>query len=179
MTDKRLLYRVILKVMGTIGIIALLSVFLSSAFYSNIETTDAVIDVNDTRVDVSRLFAGDVIIVRWNNRRVGVLKRTDATQLALVKQMSNAPKPSLDAVNLHAWRSFDPRFFVYYDVGDSGHCPLFVDNEGGEAAFKDTCSGNWFDAQGRFKSDNTAGLKIPPYYYSDMDELVIGRWFAK
>ena len=178
MTDKRLLYRVILKVLASIGIIALLLVFFNATFYTNIETTEAVINVDDTTVEVNHLFAGGNTVVRWNNQRVGILKRTDANQLALIKQASVAPE-SKDNINSHPWRSLDPRFFVYLDVGDSGHCPLYFQNEAGEASFKDTCSSNWFDSQGRFKSDGTAGLEIPPHYYSDTDQLVIGRWFAK
>lgn len=178
MSDKRLLYRVILKVLVTIGIIALLLVFFNAAFYSNIETTEAVIDVDDTEVDLSGLLSGNNTIVRWNNRRVGILKRHGANQLALVKQASVAPKATLADVDSHPWRSLDPRFFVYFDVGDSGHCPLFFQNKEGEVSFKDTCSANWFDSQGRFKSDRTAGLEIPPHYFTG-DQLVIGRWLAE
>ena len=179
MTDKRLLYRVSLKVLGMIGIIALLLVFFNATFYTNIETEEAVINVDDTEVDVSGLFSGGNTVVRWNNQRVGILKRTDVNQLALIAQSSEAPKSSLASVNRHPWRSIDPRFFVYFDVGDSGHCPLYFQNKAAEVSFKDTCSSNWFDSQGRFKSDGTAGLKIPPHYYSENDQLVIGRWLTK
>ena len=179
MTDKRLLYRVILKVLAGIGIIALLLVFFNATFYSNIETTEAVIDVDDATLDLSSLFAGNTTVIRWNNQRVGVLKRSDTNQLALIKQASSAPEANAKAVDGHLWRSLDPRYFVYLDVGDSGHCPLFFQNNDGEVSFKDTCSSNWFDSQGRFKSDGTAGLKIPPYHYSDTDQLVIGRWLAE
>lgn len=176
MTDKRLLYRVILKVMGMLGIMALLLVFFNATFYSNIETTEVVINADDTKVDVSHLFSGSDKIVRWNNQRIGILKRTDINQLALIKQMATKPKATLSAVNLHAWRSLDPRFFVYFDVGDSGHCPLFFENKAQQVSFKDTCSSNWFDSQGRFKSDGKVGLKIPPHHYTNTDQLVIGSW---
>ena len=179
MTDKRLLYRVSLKVLGMIGIIALLLVFFNATFYTNIETEEAVINVDDTEVDVSGLFSGGNTVVRWNNQRVGILKRTDVNQLALIAQSSEAPKSSLASVSRHPWRSIDPRFFVYFDVGDSGHCPLYFQNKATEVSFKDTCSSNWFDSQGRFKSDGTAGLKIPPHYYSENGQLVIGRWLTK
>ena len=179
MTDKRLLYRVILKVLGMIGIIALLLVFFNATFYTNIEIEDAVIDADDTEVDVGNLFSGNNTVVRWNNQRIGILKRSDTKQLALVGQSSVDPEPSLASINNHPWRSIDPRFFVYFDVGDSGHCPLFIQNRASEVSFKDTCSSNWFDSQGRFKSDGTAGLEIPPHYYSAKDQLVIGRWLAK
>lgn len=179
MTDKRLLYRVILKVMTMIGIIALLLVFFNAAFFTNIETEAVVIDVDDTSVDVSRLSSGSNKVVRWNNKRVGILKRTDANQLALIAESSKAPDESLASISEHPWRSIDPRFFVYFDVGDSGHCPLFFQIQAQLVSFKDTCSGNWFDSQGRFKSDGTAGLKIPPHYYSAEGQLVIGRWLTK
>ena len=179
MADKRLLYRVILKVLGMIGIMALLLVFLNSVFYTNIETEEIVINADDTLVDVSGLLNSSNTIVRWNNKRVGILKRNDANQLALIAQSSKAPESNLASINVHPWRSIDPRFFVYFDVGDSGHCPLFFLNTVDEVAFKDTCSGNWFDSEGRLKSDGTAGLKIPPHHYSEQGQLVIGRWPAK
>ena len=179
MTDKRLLYRVILKVLGSIGIIALLLVFFNATFFTNIETEEAVIDADDTTVNVSSFFSGSNTIVRWNNKRIGILKRTDANQLALIAESSKAPDGNIDAINEHPWRSIDPRFFVYFDVGDSGHCPLYFQNQVEKVLFKDTCTGNWFDSQGRFKSDGTAGLKMPPHYYSEEGQLVIGRWLTK
>ena len=179
MTDKRLLYRVILKVLGSIGIIALLLVFFNAAFFTNIETEEAVINADDTTVNVSSLFSGSNTIVRWNNKRIGILKRTDANQLALIAESSKAPDGNIDAINEHPWRSIDPRFFVYFDVGDSGHCPLFFQNQAEEVLFKDTCTSNWFDSQGRDKSDGTSGLKMPPHYYSEEGQLVIGRWLTK
>jgi hypothetical protein len=179
MTDKRLLYRVILKVLGAIGIIALLLVFFNATFYTNIETEEVVIDVDDTKVDVSSFVSGSNTVVRWNNQRVGILKRSDANQLALISQSSEAPESNVISINEHPWRSIDPRIFVYFDVGDSGHCPLFFQNDAKEILFKDTCSSNWFDSQGRFKSDGTAGLKIPPHHYSKEGQLVIGRWLTE
>lgn len=179
MTDKRLLYLVILKVLAAIGIMALLLVFFNATFYSNIETTEAVINADDTEVDVSRLSAGNTMVVRWNNQRVGILKRTAASQLLLVKQSAEKPKANIESIGSHSWRSLDPRFFVYFDVGDSGHCPLFFQNKAGEASFKDTCSSNWFDEMGRFKSDGTAGIKIPPHHYTGDNQVLIGRWLAE
>lgn len=179
MSDKRLLYRVILKVLSAIGIIALLLVFLNATFYSNIETQEAIIDAEDIRVDISDMIDGSNKVVRWNNQRVGVIKHFKTQQLALVKASAIAPKATLAEIGIHPWRSLDPRFFIYFDVGDSGHCPLFLQKNSSEMSFKDTCSGNWFDAQGRFKSDGEAGLKIPPYHITDEGQLVIGRWLAE
>jgi len=176
MTDKRLLYRVILKVLGMIGIMALLLVFLNATFYSNIETQEVELDTDDVSVDLSNLFSGANTIVRWNNQRIGILKRSDPSQLALVKQTSKKPQATPNEINAHPWRSLDPRYFVYVDVGDSGHCPLFIENKEAVVSFKDTCTANWFDSQGRFKSDGTAGLKIPPHHFSDDNQLLIGRW---
>lgn len=179
MSDKRLLYRVMLKVLAMIGIIALLLVFFNATFYSNIETQEAVLDAEDITVDISDLFSGSNTIVRWNNQRVGILKRSDLNQLALVKQSAKGPEAMLDEINNHAWRSLDPRYFVYFDTGDSGHCPLFMQNKDGKISFKDTCSANWFDSQGRYISDGKLGLKIPPHHFSDDNQLLIGRWLAE
>ena len=162
-----------------IGIMALLLVFFNATFYSNIETHEAKLDTDDVSVDLSNLFSGAITVVRWNNQRIGILKRTDSNQLALVKKMPTKPEATLESINIHPWRSLDPRYFVYFDVGDSGHCPLFMDNKEGVVSFKDTCSANWFDSQGRFKSDGSAGLKIPPHHFSNDDQLLIGRWLAE
>ena len=179
MSDKRLLYRVILKVLAMVGIIALLLVFFNATFYSNIETEEAVVDTDDVSVDLSQLFSEANTIVRWNNKRIGLLKRSDTEQLALIRQASKGPQAVLEEMNEHPWRSLDPRYFVYFDTGDSGHCPLYVQNNDGEVSFKDTCTANWFDSQGRFISDRKPGLKIPPHHFSADDQLVIGRWLAE
>ena len=179
MTDKRLLYKVILKLLGLVGIIALLLVFLNATFFTNIETEEVVVNADDVTVDLSALAASSHTVNRWNNQRVGIFKRSDATQLELVAAKSTGPSADLESVSNHLWRSVDPRFFVYFDVGDSGHCPLFFQIKQPKQPFKDTCSGNWFDSQGRFVSDGKAGLKIPPHYYNENDQLVIGRWLAE
>jgi len=179
MSDKRLLYRVILKILGMIGIVALFLVFFNASFYSNIQTHEAKLNADDVAVDLGDLAFGSNAVVRWNNQRVGILKRTRSNLLDLVNKMSKKPDAKLNEINAHPWRSLDPQYFIYYDIGDSGYCPLFVENKEGVVSFKDTCSSNWFDSQGRFKSDGTVGLQIPPHHFSDDNQLLIGRWLVE
>lgn len=172
MTDKRLLYRVIMKLMAVVGIIALLWVFLNAAFDSGPETGEvAVVSEEVVSLKLARVSSTEPTNVMWNNRRVGVVKRDGAAQMGLIKVTNMHPTPNTSSVYQHPWRSVDVSYFVYFDQGDSGHCPLFFDGQG----FKDTCTGVRFDLTGRQIGGNKL-LDIPPHYYAQAGQLIIGRW---
>lgn len=175
MTDKRLLYRVILKLMAAAGIIALLFVFLNATFNSrdDIEDVSPVISSELIYLKLASVEEGKVTTVIWENKRVGVIKRSDQTQLGLIQQTSKAPEATKIDLESHPWRSLNTAYFVYYDKGDSGYCPLFFERD----SFKDTCSGIRYDLTGR-QNGGTKTLAVPPYHFSKAGELAIGRWAA-
>ena len=174
MTDKRLLYRVIMKLMAVVGIIALLLVFLNATFNSGLETEEEVV-VSDEVISMklALVTSTEPTNVVWNNLRIGVVKRDGMSQMGLIQATSKAPQANAESVDQHPWRSTDVSYFVYIDRGDSGHCPLFFDDK----TFKDACSGNRFDLTGR-QIGGSRTLSIPPYYYAQAGQLVIGRWKA-
>ena len=175
MTDKRLLYRVILKIMAAAGIIALLLVFLNATFNSrdDIEEVSPVISSDVIYLTLAGVEEGKVTTVIWENKRVGVIKRSSHTQLGLNQKTSKAPEAAAVDLETHPWRSLDATYFVYYDKGDSGYCPLFFEREN----FKDTCSGIRYDLTGR-QDGGTKTLGVPPYHFSKAGELAVGRWTA-
>lgn len=172
MTDKRLLYRVIMKLMAVVGIIALLLVFLNATFNSGLDTEEVeVVSDEVISLKLAMVTSTEPTNVVWNNQRVAVIKRDGATQMGLIQATGQSPKANTQSVEQHPWRSVDVSYFVYMDKGDSGHCPLFFDGK----TFKDTCSGNRFDLTGR-QVGGSRTLSIPPHYYAQAGQLVIGRW---
>lgn len=172
MTDKRLLYRVIIKLMAMLGIITLLGVFLNATFNSGRDTVEApVITAEPVSLKLAMVTSTEPTNVVWNNQRVGVIKRNGGGQLGLIQATGQSPNVTPESVDEHPWRSVDASYFVYFDTGDSGHCPLFFAGD----SFKDTCSGNRFDLTGR-QLGGTRKLAIPPHYYAQAGQLVIGRW---
>ena len=175
MTDKRLLYRVIIKLMALVGIISLLLVFLNATFNTrdDVEEVVPVISSEVVYLKLANVEEGEVTTVLWENKRVGVIKRSGASQLGLIQKTSQSPAATQLDLESHAWRSLDVSYFVYFDKGDSGYCPLFFERD----TFKDTCSGIRYDITGR-QIGGSKTLEIPPYYFAQAGELVIGRWKA-
>ncbi|PID46922.1 MAG: hypothetical protein CSB47_01705 [Proteobacteria bacterium] len=172
MTDKRLLYRVIMKLMAVVGIIALLGVFLNAAFNSGVDTEEVTVVPNEVVTLKLAMVSSTVPThVVWNGQRVGVIKRDGESQLGLIQSTGKSPEINQASVESHPWRSVDASYFVYIDRGDSGHCPLFFNGK----VLKDTCSGNRFDLTGR-RVGGTQMLAVPPHYFAQAGQLVIGRW---
>jgi len=175
MTDKRLLYRVILKLLAAAGIIALLSVFLNAAFNSGPEGENTQVVRNEViTLKLAQVTAREATHVMWNGQRVGVIKREGASQMQLLSATSQKAMTNEAALDQHPWRSLDVSYFVYLDKGDSGHCPLFFNG----SVFKDTCTGTRFDLAGR-QMGGAQLLAIPPHYYAQAGQLVVGRWAAE
>lgn len=183
MTDKRLLYRVILKVLTAIGIIALLFVFLNATFNSRDAVFAPPPPPETVELMLEDTLYGSIVPIGWDNQRVRVLKRDPSQQANLLKLTEQAPVLSNDnafgnqaaVLDAHPWRSLDVSYFVYFDQGDSARCPLYYNGQG----YKDTCTSNRFDQTGRSLSDGIAPILIPPHYFKAKDQLVIGRWAPK
>jgi hypothetical protein len=161
--------------MAAAGIIALLLVFLNATFNTrdDIEEVVPVISSDVIYLKLAGVEEGQVTTVIWENKRVGVIKRSDQIQLGLIQQSSKAPEATNIDLESHLWRSLDVTYFVYFDKGDSGYCPLFFERDN----FKDTCSGIRYDLTGR-QIGGTKTLDVPPYHFSKAGELAIGRWSA-
>lgn len=173
MTDKRLLYRVIIKLMAVAGIIALVLVFLNATFNSrdDIDEVAPVVSSEVVYMKLANVEEGKVATVTWENKRVGIIKRSGLAQLDLIKKTSKAPAATSLDLDVHPWRSLDASYFVYFDKGDSGYCPLFFERD----ILKDTCSGLRYDLTGR-QIGGVKTLAIPPHYFAQAGELVVGRW---
>ena len=172
--DKRLIYRVALKILFSVALIILLIVFVKSLFTVPESQTDRVASepMPVVTLDLQGILKGDVRKIRWQGKDVAILKRADDYAFRPTKYIPKIPHPSL---NGNA-RSLTKAYFVYYNYGDSGHCPLFKETN----TLKDTCTGIKFDMAGKEIGKGLQGhrLEIPPHYFDDKlgGKLIIGRW---
>jgi len=167
MKNPRLVFRVIIKMLTVLGLAVLLWVFVSSLLVH--QEKEQVVEHELLTVDLKDMRDGDVRKTRWEGKVVGVLKRKGHHVLGHTKYVAKIPHQSLNS----SLRSITKEYFVYYNHGDSGNCPLFKESDG----FKDTCTGTRFDTSGREKGKGLQGsrLEIPPHYFQD-DQLFIGAW---
>jgi len=168
--DKRLIYRVVLKILLSVALLVLLVVFVKSLFIGANETQKSQ-EVTSVLVslDLEGMRKGEIRKIRLDGKEVAVLKRKGNPKFRPTKYLPKIPHPSLNG-----WlRSITQDYFVYYNYGDSGNCPLFNEGDG----FKDTCTSMRFDTSGREKDKGLQGyrLEIPPHYFQD-DKLFIGAW---
>jgi len=176
MYKKRTFLRVVIKLLIFVPVVILSFVFLKSLFpsiedksYSSDKKT-----IKTVQMQLSGMQSGDIRKVRWKGREVGILKREEMS-FGYTKYIAKLPHKSLHSGS----RSRVFAYFVYYNQGDSGNCPLFYDAKG----FKDICSGKRFHSNGREVNNqqNGALIEIPPHYFNSTDngniiELVVGKW---
>lgn len=93
-------------------------------------------------LDVTDMRVNEIRKTRWNGKEVAVLLRAEQD------------------------------YFVYFNTGDSGNCPLFKEPDG----FKDTCTSTRFDFHGKQKGSKAQGftLNSPPHYFKEY-LLLIGE----
>jgi len=168
--DKRLIYRVVLKFLFFVAFAILAVVLVRSLFTASDKIESAQkIEVPIVTLDLSGMAKGDVRKIRWQGKEIGVLKRKGHHVLRHTKYVAKIPHQSLNS----ALRSLTKEYFIYYNRGDSGNCPLFKETDG----FKDICTSTRFDTTGREKEKGLQGqrLKIPPHRIEG-DKLLIGAW---
>ena len=170
MQDRRLLLRTILKVLVFLAVCLLLLVFVNSLFTDNKTRLNTAGAVQKAQLDVGNLQPGQIKKTRWNGKEVAVLRRISLEKIpplhTIIKEDSHK--------SLDAWtRSARPEYFVYFNVGDSGNCPLFYS----QGIFKDICTSNKFDENGRgIRADQGRYvIQIPPHHYIG-DMLKFGSW---
>ena len=166
MRDRRLYYRVVLKSMLFIGVLVLLFVFLNSLFVAS--KTEVVKEKALVSLDISDMQRGEIRKTRLDHKEVAVLYRKQV----IGSEINNLHKTSPGIYSSES-RSRKVDYFVYYNHGDSGNCPLFYSDE----IFKDVCSGKLFDDSGREKNNKQHGYKIaiPPHYFIE-NQIYFGSW---
>jgi hypothetical protein len=171
MQDRRLLLRTILKILIFSAVLILLLVFLNSLFLREKIGLNINNDVvlQKVQLDVSELQPGQIKKTRWKGKEVAVLYRKNLQSEIKQSALEEELHPSLYAIS----RSQLPEYFVYFNVGDSGNCPLFYS----QGIFKDICTANEFDESGRgIKGvQGNSAIQIPPHHFIG-NEIVIGLW---
>jgi len=141
MTNKRQTYRVILQVMTYISVVILLWVLFSSILVND-DKGQQILD-DPIEMSLQQLAQGKLTHVLWQGKSVSILHRNDAT---------NTP------------------YFVYYNLGDSGNCPLFFNGK----ILKDTCTGTQYNQRGEaINKGRTDDLTSPPHYFIAKQQKVI------
>jgi hypothetical protein len=100
MMDKRLIYRVVLKVLFLILLGVLAIVLLNSLFTQSNDNNNQQNSLSVVELDVSGMKKGDIRKIQWEGKEVNVIYLEGN------------------------------KFFTYINVGDSGNCPLFKDANG-------------------------------------------------
>jgi len=167
MKNPRLVFRVIIKILTVSGLVILLWVFISSLFIH--QEKEPVVVHKLLEIDLKGMKDNDIKKIVWKGKEVAILQRKGRPTLYHTKYLAKIPHPSLNS----GLRSISNIYFVYFNQGDSGNCPLFKESDG----FKDTCTGTRFDTSGREKNKGIQGsrLEIPPHYFQG-DKLFIGTW---
>lgn len=170
MNNPRLIYRVILKTLTVLAIIALSFVLLSSLFVSTeeeVKSKPVTRNIGTVKLVLASLRKGNIKKTRWDGKEIAILYRPKNTN----KKTTGKEQlhPSLNP----ATRSQKPEYFVYINYGDSQNCPLFYSNN----RLKDTCTSTFFDTAGRQINNPQQGflLEIPPHHINDKT-LIVGSW---
>jgi len=162
--DKRLIYRVILKLLFALAVVVLFVVLVQSLFTTP-ETSNSSKNVRViVSLNIADMKEGEIRKTHWQGKEVAVLKRK--RQPAQFNQVSNAKNTPSTAIH-------NKNYFVYINQGDSGNCPLFYM----DSVFKDICTSKKFDNRGRELDNPVHGyrLKTPPYQLEN-NTLTIGSW---
>ena len=153
--------------MFVIGFFVLLLVFLNSLFVGGEpepkETTAIVV------LDISNMQKGEIRKTLLGGKEVAVLYRKKP--VSYLNPVTDSAK-LLSETLISASRSQKEDYFVYFNHGDSGNCPLFYS----DSTFKDVCSSKLFDTSGREISDPKHGykIKIPSHHFNN-NKIYFGR----
>lgn len=163
--------RALLKILVLAASVLLLIVFFKSLFPAGNNKKYELVEMGLKGIQL-----GEIRKIRFDGKEVGILKRKDTRfkERVFDNVKHQLPDQSLDKNS----RSQLPEYFVYYNVGDSGNCPLFHNDKG----FKDICSQKVFDETGREQKAEIQGyaIKIPPHTFKTSEgketTLLIGKW---
>lgn len=169
MNQRRLLYRVILKLLTALALLVLFGVFINSLFVSDSTLTTPKESVSLVTLDISDMRPGEIRKTRWNGRDVAILRRT----LRPTNAAMNVSPDDAQPLKYPDLRSIKPDYFVFINQGDSANCPLYY----AQNQFRDICSGTLFDTTGRRVQNPKSSdrMQIPPHYFEN-NQLIIGKW---
>ena len=164
-------------------LLGLAAVLLAVPFVGSLSGGHSRLSTAPVRYDLSRLAAGQAVLLRWDGKPVWVLHRSPAQLAAL----SAAHRDATDMGGGQAarFRSVDPRYFVV--LASPGYAGCMVQYEPDKPAaapvptwnggFVEPCVGAWYDTDGRVFPGSTAqarDLAIPPYRFVSPTEIELG-----
>lgn len=159
--DKRMLYRVIVKVLFLIGLAALLISLLITLF-SPPQGKHATI-AEPMNIDVSKIPYGQIHAYRWNNQDIAVLHLTDE----MLQQKYASPD-----LNNH-----QHRYFVFYHRGGDVACPLTIVHHTKNYELQDICSRIAYDLSGNLLKPHprAENLMQPPFSWKSTTKITLGQ----
>ena len=98
--DKRLIYRVVIKLLFLLALGVLTIVFINSLFTQSNDNDNQQASVAVVELDVRGMIKGEIRKAQWEGKEVNVI------------------------------RLEENKLFTYINVGDSGNCPLFKEASG-------------------------------------------------
>lgn len=139
-------------------------------------------------VNLSKLDVGQMIRIIWRGQPVWIVHRSDKniTELQQIRAQLSDPDSQQQQQPTYAqnqYRSIYPQYFIAIGLCTHLGCaPTYFPQDfeqhvqGIHAGFFCPCHGSTFDMAGRVFKDVPApvNLSIPPHYYRDEQNLVIG-----
>jgi len=165
MQDRRLFFRVLVKLLIVAGLLFFVWILINS-LSSTTQFADKTESLPVVELDISDMQSGFIRKTQWNGKEVAVLLRPDTEINPSHLKLTDSDNALLNA----KWRSLRPEYFVYFN---SSRCPLYYS----QRMFKDICTQKKFDETGReIKVKNKPDtLAIPPHYFKDKT-VIFGRW---
>jgi len=162
-TDKRLLYRVIVKIMFLIGLLALAFALMSSVLSppnSKALLVETQSIAEPLLVNAAQIPYGQIRNYRWNNRDIGILHLTDEMQAQLA--------------NKHG---IQQRHFVFYNNGGDLNCPITIIKLQ-SFQLEDVCSHIPYTLAGKLINQQdkrrAKDLMAAPFHYRNEQQIIIG-----
>ncbi|AHK79822.1 ubiquinol-cytochrome C reductase, iron-sulfur subunit [Ectothiorhodospira haloalkaliphila] len=183
--QRRIYYRVALKMLALLGVAMLAYVMLSGVLG---DPDDDGGQSGGRSVDISDLAPGEVKAMTWEGRPIWIVGRTPEmleADAAFSDQLYDADsrlsRQPRDYRNSH--RSASPEVLVVVALGTDLACeltwvpPEVASEEGWGGGFVDRCRGSRYDLSGRVYRDQHArrNLEVPNYRLLPDDRLILGQ----
>lgn len=173
---------------GAVGAVGIATPFVRS-WTPNAATKSAGAPV---KADISKLEAGEKMIVEWRGRPIWIVRRTDEALDSLQKVEPELKDPTSEGSKQpeyaqNEFRARNKEFLVLVGICTHLGCsPLYRPEVGAAASdlgdgwlggFFCPCHGSKFDISGRVYSGAPApsNLDVPPYYFESDNVVVVGE----